>query len=624
MKACPYCLEEIRDGAVKCRYCGSLLSGRSTGDSAKASDPGRILYSVDREFVRFVKYAVWCLLALITLTAILYVVGFHFGKFPLKPEQVTYTFVIDGELYRFVKVAGAILGIFVTVGVFLYGFEIKKAAKEARDSAESSRKARFDAAQIKSDMQADQNEAKGLLEQAKTQIASSKDEINKIAAQVAADQERSHSILIEVQKAQENIEQSRGQAEASAAEARTSAEQAQVLLETAKKSATAIDEIRNQLQRGGTTEVISNVIRRKKEKEELSYNVRQLMGFYSFPEQFKGEGQCIGLIELGGGYLQSDLEMYFGSLKIKTPDVVFVSVDGARNQPNDSAAGQTTLDLEVAGAVAPKAKLVVYMAPNTTAGFVEAIKTASSDEKNRPSVLSISWGITESNWTAEALKALDDALHFAAMQDITIMCACGDNGATDGMNDGELHVDFPASSPWVLACGGTRLTRSGEGILRETVWNEGSGTATGGGVSRVFPAPSWQSRIHVPSSPDHKTGRAIPDVAAHASVHPGYEVVFHGNKTFLGGTSASTPLWAGLIALLNQALGRNVGYINPLLYEELGPLGVLRDITEGDNGVPGVEGYSARTGWDPCTGWGSPDGGKLLEALKAHLPPARQ
>ena len=606
MEACPYCLEEIREGAVKCRYCGSLLkSGRSSASTAKGSEPGSILYNVDRDFVRFARYAVWCLLACIALLAILYLYGFHTGRIPAKPEQVTYTFLIDGELYRFIKVAGAILAIFATVGVFLYGFEIKKAAKEARDSADSTRQARFDVAKIKDDMQADQEEAQQLLQQVKMLITSSKEEISRMAGDVAADREKSRTILGEVQKAQETIEQSRNQA-------RSAAEQVQASLLSAIKGETAIIQIRAQLERSDST-------RARQDWDEGFFTVPQLVRLYEFPSEYDGQGQCIGLIELGGGYLQSDLESYFEELKIPLPSVQFVSVDGAENQARQLASQQVTLDIETAGAAAPGARFVVYMAPNTSQGFVNAITTACRDEKNRPSILSIAWGGPESSWDAASHQALNEALASAARRGITVLCASGDGGVTDGVADGERHIDFPASSPWALACGGTRVKRAGNRIARETVWNDPGEAATGGGVSRIFARPDWQSGVDAPLNPLGKSGRAIPDVAAHASTHPGYFVVFNGNKVVVGGTSASTPLWAGLIARLNQALGKNLGFFNPVLYQKIGPLGAFRDITLGDNGMKNVEGYGARPGWDLCTGWGSPNGKKLLDALRSSL-----
>ena len=143
--------------------------------------------------------------------------------------------------------------------------------------------------------------------------------------------------------------------------------------------------------------------------------------------------------------------------------------------------------------------------------------------------------------------------------------------------------------------------------------------ATGGGVSEIFPLPDWQSEVNVPTTEDGHRGRGILDLAANASPYSGYLVRLHGTETVVGGTSASAPFLAGLIALMNQSLGRNLGHINPLLYAKIGPAGVIHNITSGDNGVQGVKGYPAGPGWNACTGWGSPDGRKLLEALRATL-----
>ena len=213
-------------------------------------------------------------------------------------------------------------------------------------------------------------------------------------------------------------------------------------------------------------------------------------------------------------------------------------------------------------------------------------------------------------------------LRTASTLGMTVVAGAGNQGVTDGVKDGEDHIDFPASSPYVLAVGGTRLVRSGGKITSEIGWNDRSGGATGGGFSALFPSPDWQSGVNIPARKDRKTGRGIPDVAANASPESAYLVVIHGSifrqTTQVGGTSAGGPLWAGLIALINQGVGRNVGYINPLLYKKLGPDGVLRDITAGDNGTDGVKGFAAGPGWDACTGWGSPNGRKLLAAFRSH------
>jgi hypothetical protein len=147
------------------------------------------------------------------------------------------------------------------------------------------------------------------------------------------------------------------------------------------------------------------------------------------------------------GYIESDLDAYFGQLKIPKPHVTSVSVDGAKNHPTGDLGGpdgQVTLDIEAAGAVAPGANIVAYFAPNTGRGFLDAVLTALADKENRPSILSISWGQPEVGWQAIVRKQLDEAFKRAAITGITVLCAAGDRGVTDGIDDGEPHVDFPA------------------------------------------------------------------------------------------------------------------------------------------------------------------------------------
>jgi kumamolisin len=349
-----------------------------------------------------------------------------------------------------------------------------------------------------------------------------------------------------------------------------------------------------------------------------SYTPLQIAQAYSFPANVNGSGQTIAIIELGAGFDQSDLDSYFGSLGISPgPTVTSVSVDGANNSPTGTTNGPDTevvLDIEVAGAVAPGASIVVYFAPNTDAGFLDAINQAATDETNKPSVISISWGAAESNWTAQSLQSYNSALQAAAAMGVTVCVACGDNGSTDGENDGLAHVDFPASSPYSLGCGGTNLQLSSGSISAEVVWNElPNNGATGGGVSETFPLPSWQAGANVPVSVNSGgfAGRGLPDVAGDADPQTGYVVQVDGSTIVVGGTSAVAPLWAGLVALLNQATGKPVGYLNPTLYQALaGVGGTFRDITSGNNGA-----YAAGAGWDACTGWGTPNGSAILQGL---------
>ena len=269
------------------------------------------------------------------------------------------------------------------------------------------------------------------------------------------------------------------------------------------------------------------------------------------------------------------------------------------------------LDIEVAGAIAPKALLTVYFAPNTNQGFLDAITTAVHDSVNKPSVISISWGSAESNWTPQTLTQFDQAFQAAAAMGVTVCVAAGDNGSADAVTDGKPHVDFPASSPNVLGCGGTKLVAANGKIGSEAVWNEGTNSATGGGVSGFFGLPAYQKSAKVPTvAGSTQVGRGVPDVAGDADPASGYEVRVDGQTLVIGGTSAVAPLWAGLIALMNQKLGTPVGFLNPLLYGSLAGKGLFGDIVAGNNGA-----YAAGVGWDPCTGWGSPNGAKLLAAL---------
>jgi kumamolisin len=273
----------------------------------------------------------------------------------------------------------------------------------------------------------------------------------------------------------------------------------------------------------------------------ISYTPVEVGELYQLPAGVTAAGQTIGIVELGGGFRQPDITAYFKSLGQKPPTVVAVPIGTGRNNPTtaNSADGEVMLDIEVAGAVAPGARIVVYFAPNTDQGFVDALAHAIHDTTYKPSVISISWGAAEINWTAQAMAALDAACQSAAALGVTITVASGDNGSSDAVTDGKNHVDFPASSPHVLACGGTNLQGSGSTIRAETVWNaQPRGGATGGGVSNVFPLPTWQagSKVQRPTNPTG--GRGVPDVAGDADPASGYVVRVDGQTFVIGGTSA--------------------------------------------------------------------------------------
>jgi kumamolisin len=255
---------------------------------------------------------------------------------------------------------------------------------------------------------------------------------------------------------------------------------------------------------------------------------------------------------------------------------------------------------------------MVYFAPNTDQGFVDAVTTAVHASPT-PTVVSISWGQSEDSWTAQARTALDQAFADAAALGVTVTVAAGDNGSADRATDGQPHADFPASSPNALACGGTSMQLSDGGVAAETVWNDASG-ATGGGVSDTFSLPSWQAAAGVPGrSGTGQSGRGVPDVAGNADPATGYQVFVDGKAQVVGGTSAVAPLWAALICRLAQATGKSFGLLQPLLYAGVSAGAAaagFRDITQGNNGA-----YQAGPGWDACTGLGVPDGTTLVTLL---------
>jgi kumamolisin len=374
----------------------------------------------------------------------------------------------------------------------------------------------------------------------------------------------------------------------------------------------------------------------------------QLAGLYDFPSEADGTGQNLAIFAFNGGnspdprggYSATALKTYYVNvLKGKMPTITDVVVQGPGNDPGPDtkqsnnrgdSTGEIMLDLCVAGALVPGAKIFVYFTEFSAQGWIEALHQAITD-KNSISVISISYGNSEDDpnslWTLAGIKLVNQAFEAAASKGITICCASGDDGSRDDARSG-AHADFPASSPWVLGVGGTSL-KATQGanpqIASEVVWNDYSlptpNGAGGGGVSSIFPLPSYQNASGVPASanPPHKIGRGVPDVAAVADPYTGVVVMHIDGKHLepIGGTSASAPLWASLLVRINQALRAKVGFLNPTLYDSLAE-GVLNDITVGNNGA-----YQARLGWDACTGFGSPSGNKLLHALRnAPAPPA--
>ena len=363
---------------------------------------------------------------------------------------------------------------------------------------------------------------------------------------------------------------------------------------------------------------------------EPAYSPDQVADLYNFPPGLTGRGQTIALLEFGGGFRRRDLRTYFHRLGVPLPEISAVGVGAAANAPEgnpDGPDGEVMLDIEVAGAVAPGARLAVYFAANTSRGFLRGINAAVHDDERRPSILSISWGGPEATWTAADMRSINRALTAAAAIGVSVFVAAGDEGSSDGMSGDVAHVDFPGSDPLSTCCGGTRMVFDETGALvDEVVWNDGeTGGGTGGGISDIYtPPPVYQTgpAISIPASvnPGGQPGRGVPDVSGNADPVTGYKIRVDGVDTVVGGTSAVAPLWAALFARINEGCGAPVGFANTLLYSVVAATpGALRDVTEGDNDLDGsIGGYLAGPGWDPCSGLGSPaDGTKIFQAVKS-------
>jgi len=351
------------------------------------------------------------------------------------------------------------------------------------------------------------------------------------------------------------------------------------------------------------------------------YYPAELAELYDFPDG-DGAGQTIGIFEFDGGFNTRDLEAYFASQEIPMPSVESVLVGKGKNEPYrpDDAVRETNLDIQTAGSIAPAAKYVIYLA-DEAAELHDLLQASVFDRESKPTILSISYGGAEELAAPSYWQAADEALARAVLLGITVCVASGDGGSATEYyrqcGSQGAHVNYPASSPHVLACGGTRLHAKDGRITREEVWNDlaQAHSATGGGVSRVFPPPAWQGDFELPRNPTPGVafrGRGVPDVAGNADPMTGYKVMVDGKLQRIGGTSAVAPLWAGLVARMNQGLGKNLGFVNDLLYRLRGE--GLVNVTEGSNGA-----YAAGPGWNACTGLGRPDGKKLYAAIRDLL-----
>ena len=397
----------------------------------------------------------------------------------------------------------------------------------------------------------------------------------------------------------------------------------------------------------------------------------KVAALYQFPP-LNAAGQTVGILEFGGGFAQSDLDLYCANNNIPTPTPTVVSVDGqpiaqagSASNPNKSDE-EVAADVQVVASVAQGANIVIFFAPYTNDGWIDAVTTAIYETPYPLTALSISWGSPEEHWTTNAILVVSEAFQDAAALGLAIFASSGDFGSNGGVNDGNPHLDYPSTDPWVTACGGTFIATN-TNPFHEGTWNDPTG-ATGGGVSvpdpgaiyptlagvgvtssfagTGFPVPPWQANLTVTSievggstSKGPLTGRGVPDIAGNASGYSGYDLIVYGDilsggeelggtEIGVGGTSVVAPLYASLVAILAAKVGWPLGYLNPLLYQiAAGPSGsaVFADVKGGANnlllsvpsGIPVVPctAYKSTKGWDACTGLGRINGAALLSAL---------
>ena len=352
-----------------------------------------------------------------------------------------------------------------------------------------------------------------------------------------------------------------------------------------------------------------------------AYTPPQVARLYRFPEGANGTGQRLALIELGGGYRPADVASYFHDLHLQAPTVRCLSVDQANNCPgvSESADCQVMLDIEMAGAIAPGLDIDVYFAPNTPRGVQDALSQAVHDQLTKPSAICIGWGAAECDWSGQSIVNFHQVAYEAAMMGITITVASGNGGSGCGKIDGKMHISFPASCPYVMATGGTRLNTVSGTVVNEVAWNSAAafgkslwgirpqGGVTGGGYSNFFARHPYQD-----AQASH-AGRGVPDVVANADPDTGYKILVDGKQMIVGGTSAAAALMAGLVIVLNHKLNRKLGFVNPALYG-LRYSNAFHQISAGTNGA-----HSTSFGWNPVAGLGSPVGTQMLHLLELPI-----
>jgi uncharacterized protein YjdB len=356
------------------------------------------------------------------------------------------------------------------------------------------------------------------------------------------------------------------------------------------------------------------------------FHMGQVRSIYNFPTP-SASGYVVGVVSFGGGLYGSvdsqgvltngDVQGYWTAIGIASqnqPKVIIVPINGATNSPNINDGGSTmenTLDVETIGGACPSANLtiIMYIAPNTLDQFPVLLNYMYSTNVTvngvnyRPNLISCSWGAPEIYYTNSALSSINSILSTLTAAGINMCVATGDNGSNDGVGGSSNYVDFPSSNPYSTAVGGTNMVCPNniyDGSTVETAWSSG-----GGGVSSIYTKPSYQSALS-------GTYRSIPDLASLADPNTGVIFMINGSYYVVGGTSVAAPIIAGFLACIRCST-----FINPLLYQiatSSSASSCFHDMTSGSNGS-----YSAHTGYDDCTGWGSINGVNLANAISALL-----
>jgi kumamolisin len=353
----------------------------------------------------------------------------------------------------------------------------------------------------------------------------------------------------------------------------------------------------------------------------------QIAKLYGIATTGLGAGQCIGIIAPAGGYDPDDIAAACTAMNVPVPPIDDISVAGGSNvKPGDPPSNfdrEVALDIQVVAGIAPQARIAVYFTQRGQPELVAAVSEAVYGSKARPNIIVITWGQPEESWDPQARKGLDAVLQDTLRLGITVLASSGDDLAPDGFTDANgipdgVHVDYPASSPYVLGCGGTEITLndSQTTIVNEVVWNDRT-NGTGGGISTFYAVPNFQNGLTLPASlNDGKPGRGVPDVAAAAGAN-GYRIILRKKPIVNGGTSAVAPLWGAFVALLNEQRGAALGYANRRIYQD--PK-LFNRITSGDNKDTFLHlGYQAgpNESWNACTGLGTPNGAAIVAALTA-------